>query len=42
MDGPRSLIENFSSVKDQRIDSKKKQLLIDIIVMTIIGTGTIG
>lgn len=38
MDGPRSLIEHFSSVKDPRIDRTKKHLLIDIIVMTIIGS----
>jgi predicted transposase YbfD/YdcC len=38
MDGPRSLIEHFSSVEDPRIDRTKKHQLIDIIVMTIIGS----
>jgi hypothetical protein len=35
MDGPRSLIEHFSSVEDPRIDRTKKHQLIDIIVMTV-------
>jgi hypothetical protein len=38
MDGPRSLIEHFSSVEDPRIDRTKKHQLIDIIMMTIIGS----
>lgn len=36
MDGPRSLVDHFSSIKDPRIDRTKKHLLIEIIVMTIV------
>jgi predicted transposase YbfD/YdcC len=36
MDGPKSLIEHFSSVQDPRIDRTKKHLLIEIIIMTIV------
>ena len=38
MDGPRSLIEHFSTVRDPRVNRTKKHLLIEIIVMSIVGT----
>lgn len=38
MDDPGSLIEHFSSVEDPRIDRAKKNHIIHIIVMTIIGS----
>jgi predicted transposase YbfD/YdcC len=36
MEGPRSLVDHFSSITDPRIDRTKKHLLIEIIVMTIV------
>lgn len=35
MDGPKSLVEHFSSIKDPRIDRTKKHKLSDIIVLAI-------
>jgi hypothetical protein len=36
MEGPRSLIDHFSSVDDPRVNRTKKHQLIEIIVMVII------
>ena len=38
MDGPRTLVEHFSTVVDPRIDRAKRHILIDVIVVAIVGT----